>query len=138
MTHIDQITLAQRRQEALDMNAAHLDMARRLRGKMSVAIDAIVPELLKPSDINSLVKTAAELERKAGIDSEALQLRMSEGWVDESQKELKRSDTPTNDLAEVAAILAKAGALGDITRIGVKTTETKTTEMVAMGEEDDL
>lgn len=135
ITYCDQVTLAQRRQEVLDMNADHIAMATKLRQKMSVAIDAIDPFSLKPGEINSLMKTMAELERKARTDTMAVEAMQADGFVDADNPELKKSPTKQNDLSEVLSILLGAGALGDINAIGVRTTETKTTEVVVRGDE---
>lgn len=135
IAYCDKVTLAQRRQEVLDMNKDHIDMACRLRAKISRAIDSIDPDMLKPGEINSLMKTMAELERKARVDTIAVEATQSEGFVDADNPELKKSPTKQNDLREVLSILISAGALGDASAIGVRTTETKTTEVVVKGDE---
>ena len=135
ITECDRITLAQRRQEVLDMNKDHISMATRLREKLSSAIDSIDPVGLKPSEINSLMKTMAELERKARMDTIAVESQLADGFVDADNPELKNSPTKQGDLKEVLGILMKAGALGDVTHIGVRQTETKVTEIVAKGDE---
>ena len=135
ITECDCITLAQRRQEVLDMNKDHISMATRLREKLSRAIDSIDPVGLKPSEINSLMKTMAELERKARMDTIAVESQLADGFVDADNPELKKSPTKQGDLKEVLGILMKAGALGDVTHIGVRQTETKVTEIVAKGDE---
>lgn len=135
ITECDRVTLAQRRQEVLDMNKDHISMATRLREKLSSAIDSIDPVGLKPSEINSLMKTMAELERKARMDTIAVESQLADGFVDADNPELKKSPTKQGDLKEVLGILMKAGALGDVTHIGVRQTETKVTEIVAKGDE---
>lgn len=131
----DRVTLAQRRQEVLDMNADHIAMAAKLRQKMHVAIDNIDPFSLKPGEISSLMKTMAELERKARTDTMSVEAMQADGFVDADNPELKKSPTKQSDLSEVVGILLKAGALGDITQIGVRQTETKVTEIVARGDD---
>lgn len=130
----DRITLAQRRQEVLDMNADHISMASKLRAKLHTAIDNIDPLELKPGELNSLMKTMAELERKAHTDTIAVEAMRSEGFVDADNPELKKSPTKQGDLGEVLSILLKAGALGDMNSLGVRTTETKVTEVVMKGD----
>lgn len=120
----DDITYAQRRQEVLDMNRDHIDMAARLRAKLSTAIDRINPLELKPAEINALFKTAAELEKKARVDNISTEVQLRDSFVDNENPELKKSPTKQNDLSEVVQILLQAGALGDITTIGVRKTET--------------
>lgn len=126
----DRVTLTQRRQEVLDMNKEHIDMAAALRAKLKEAIDELRPSELKPSDLNSLLKTVTELEKKARIDTMERESIVSEGFVDNSNPELKKSPTKQNDLSEVVNILLSAGALGDAAQFGIRQTETKTTEIV--------
>lgn len=128
MQECDKITLLQRRQEVLDMNKEHVDMAARLRAKISSAIDQIDPAFVKPSEIASLARLATDLERKARVDSISQEELRRDMLTETENPELKKSPTKTNDLSEVVNILMKAGALGDITAIGVK--ETKTTQVV--------
>lgn len=131
----DRVTLAQRRQEVLDMNKDHISMARKLREKMHAAIDLVDPAALKPGELNSLLKTVTELEKKAHMDSMAIEGMQGDGYVDNENPDIKKSPTKQGDLAEVVGILLKAGALGDITQIGVRQTETKTTEVVMIEDE---
>lgn len=133
MQECDKITLMQRRQEILDMNKDHVDMAAKLRAKLSTAIDSIDPAALKPGEIASLARLAADMERKARVDTISQEEMRRDMMLDTENPELKKSPTKTNDLSEVVGILLKAGALGDITTIGVK--ETKTTQVV-VGDSD--
>jgi hypothetical protein len=128
MKYCDDITLSQRRQEILNMNKEHVDMASKLRAKLSDAIDMIEPSTLKPGEIASLAKLAAEMERKARVDTIAQEELRRDSMVDTENPDLKKSPTKQTDLSEVVGILLKAGALGDITTIGVR--ETKTTQVV--------
>ena len=127
MKYCDDITLQQRRQEILDMNKDHVDMAARLRSKLSTAIDMIDPMSLKPGEIASLAKLAADMERKARTDTIAQEEMRRDAMVDTENPDIKKSPTKQADLSEVVGILLKAGALGDITQIGVR--QTKTTEV---------
>ena len=127
MKYCDDVTLLQRRQEILDMNKDHVDMAAKLRSKLSSAIDMIDPRSLKPGEIVSLAKLATDMERKARVDTIAQEELRSNALVDTENPDLKKSPTKQSDLSEVVGILLKAGALGDITQIGVR--QTKTTEV---------
>lgn len=128
ISECDRMTVAQRRQEVLDMNADHIDMARRLRDKLSQAIDLVDPRQLKPSDLNSLLKTATDLEKRAHLDSivqdEAKHAATALTIIGEDNADLKVSETKKDDLGAVLSILMQAGALGDVTHIGVRKTET--------------
>ena len=128
MIECDKMTLLQRRQEVLDMNKDHVDMAARLRAKLSTAIDKIEPSMLKPGEIASLARLAADLERKARLDTINQEELRRDMLTETENPELKKNPTKQSDLTEVVGILLKAGALGDITTIGVK--ETKTTQVV--------
>lgn len=132
MAECDRITLEQRRAEILNMNKDHVDMAQRLRNKMSNAIDMIEPAALKPSDLASLMKLATDLERKARLDTMDQEALRRDMFVDNDNPSIKKSPTKQGDLAEVAQILLNAGALGSITQIGIR--ETTTREIVAKEE----
>ena len=127
----DRMTLAQRREEVLAMNADHIAMAAKLRAKMDTAIDKLRPEELKPSELNALLKTMAELERKAHLESLQFENQQMGGFVDNDNPEIKKSPTKQADLGEVLSILLKAGALGDVGAVGVR----QTTEVVIKGDE---
>ena len=109
------------------MNKDHVDMAAALRAKLNTAIEAIDPLALKPSEISSLAKLAADMERKARLDTIEQEELRRDSLVDTENPDLKKSPTQQSDLSEVVGILLKAGALGDITQIGVR--QTKTTEV---------
>ena len=111
MSEVDRITMLQRKEEILGMNKEHIDMATKLRDKLSTAINAIDPATLKPSDIASLMKLSTELERKARLDTEAQEELRNNLLVDTSNPELKKAQTKQGDLSEVLQILVKAGAL---------------------------
>lgn len=127
MRYCDEVTLLQRRTEILDMNKSHIDMATSLRNKLASAIDMIEPVALKPSDIASLMRISADLERKARIDTIAQEELVHDLTSDNDNPNLKKAPTKQSDLSEVVQILMKSGALGQIAGIGIK--ETKTTEI---------
>ena len=133
MVECDRITMLQRRDEILNMNKEHVDMAATLREKLRTSIEAIDPQALKPSEIASLAKLATEMERKARIDTVAQEEARQPLLLDTGNPNLKKNETKKDDLKEVMDILLKAGALGDITHIGVR--HTKTTE-VALVDKD--
>lgn len=133
MTECDKITMLQRRQEILEMNAEHINMAARLRSKLSAAIDAVDPLTLKPSDLSSLMRIATDLERKARVDEMAHDEMLRELSHDVDNPSLKKSPTKSGDLSEVVQILLNAGALGSVTQIGIR--ETTTREVVARSDD---
>lgn len=137
ISECDRLTIAQRRQEVLDMNKAHISMAAKLRAKLDLAIDLVDPATLKPSELNSLLKTVTELEKKAALDTvsqeEAMLASATAALGLNDNPDLKISETKHDDLGAVLGILLQAGALGDITHVGVRKTET--TEMIVAKEE---
>ena len=130
MTECDRITMLQRRDEILNMNKEHVDMAATLREKLRTSIEAIDPQALKPSEIASLAKLATEMERKARIDTVAQEEARQPLLLDTGNPNLKKNETKKDDLKEVMDILLKAGALGDSTHIGVRRTETTEVALV--------
>lgn len=125
MRNVDEITLAQRREEMLSMNATHISLARKVNEKINAALDAMVPTDMKPSEIASLMKTAAELERKARIDTEAQEELQRDLFVDPNLKNDKKQQKP-EDMSEILKILGDAGMLDSLV---VKKTTTTTTEL---------
>lgn len=120
----DRITMLQRRDEILSMNKEHVDMAATIRNKLKTAIDKIDENALKPGEIVALAKLAADMERKARVDTIEQEEARRPLVVDNDNPGLKKNLTKKDDLKEVMEILMKAGALGDITHIGVRRTET--------------
>jgi len=133
----DRLTMLQRKNEVLVMNKEHVDMAKRLREKLSVAINAINPSMLKPNEIGSLLKTADEIERKARIDTENQEVLRRNYTIDDSNPNLKKKQTNTGDLSEIVNILMQTGAIDKMSAIGVKETTTTTREVVATKAFDD-
>lgn len=127
--HIDEITLESRRQQIIDMNKKHVDMATKLNDKLMKAIDNIDPYALEARDINSLFKTAAELERKALLDKSADQTVITS--VDDNP-ELKKVDVDSGNIKEILQVLGGAGVLSNF---GVRQTTTTTTEVVVQDED---
>lgn len=126
MKHVDDITMLQRRDEILTMNKDHIDLAKKIRNKIDVAVDHMVPSELKPAEIVQLAKLSSELERSARVDTIAQEEMRNHLLIDSENPDLKKAPTKQADLKEVVDILLKAGALGEVTRIGVK----QTTEVV--------
>lgn len=121
--YTDSLTLAQRRSEILDMNKEYVDMAAALRGKVAKAIELVDPQAMRPSDISSLMKTAADIERKARVDTIAQEEMRAELTRGDDNPDLKKAPTSQGDLAEVIQILSAAGQLGTITQIGTRVTK---------------
>ena len=147
MDYCDSLTREQRKQAIVDMNNDHIDMAKRLRAKLSTAIDNIEPEFLKPSDISSLAKLSTELERKARLDNDeqeekSITRRAGYSVASGSAAELKKATTSQSDLGEVVSILLKSGALDGVlaahgaNKVGIKQQSTTTTEVVVAADDE--
>jgi hypothetical protein len=123
--HIDAAILERREAEIMSMNEQHVSMAARLNAKISKAIDMLSIEELTPKDINALIKTATELEKKGRLD----QMKPSTMFVDENP-ELAKNEIKTTDIAEILKVLGNAGVLENM---GVR--QTVTTEVVVKGDD---
>lgn len=127
--YVDELTMTQRREEILAMNKRYVDMSAKLSDKIGRAIDMIDPSLLAPKDINSLLKTANEIERKARLDQPtAPQLVLNE----DDNPDLKKMDVKTENISEILKVLGGAGVLNNF---GVRQTTTTTTEVVVQDED---
>ena len=134
----DRITMLQRKEEILNMNKEHIEMAAKLRQKLKDAIETINPESLKPSEIASLAKLAADMERKARIDAEAQEeiknSIIKQDFVGQQSPELKQPKQ--NNVQQVLQILLQTGAVKNVSAIGIK--ETTTREIVAKDNEGNI
>lgn len=128
--HTDELLLNERRNDIISMNEQHMSMAMRLNAKISQAIDGLDPQYLAPKDINGLMKTAAELERKAKMDQMEIIAAGNPNSGNDENPNLRKTDVKTSDIGEILGILGKAGVMGDF---GVK--QTTTTEVVVKGGE---
>ena len=133
MAECERITLLQRRNEILEMNKDHVDMAKALRGKLSAAITRIDPNTLKPAEIATLARVSTEMERKARLDTIEQEVQRNELVADNSNPDIKKQQTKQGDLPEILKVLVSSGAIKEITHIGVR----QTTEMVMLGKEDE-
>lgn len=125
--YVDDITLQQRREEIINMNKVHVDMATKLNSKLQRAINDIQPEQLTPNDLSKLLKLSTELERKARLDKPP----ESNVKLEDDNPELKKTDVKTENLGEIVDILSKSGVLGK--NFGVR--QTVTTEVVNKDDE---
>lgn len=132
---VDNLTLQKRQQEILSMNQKHVTMAMTLNEKLARAIERIDPEVLKPSELSSLMKIATDLERKARLDQVVVEQQASAavGVVDPSDRNSTKDQTAKKEeLQEVVDILMKAGVLGGVgSTVGVRQVTTTTTEVIS-------
>lgn len=117
----DRITLEQRRQEMLDMNKRHIELARIADSKVRAALESMDPRTMKPSEVNSLIKTMAQLERESRVDTIAQEELRSQITHGSDNPELKKSPTKVDEMGDVLNVLLQAGVL-DSASIGLKTT----------------
>lgn len=126
--HCDELVMKHRQDAIVDMNMKHINMAEKLRKKLDTAIDNLDPYAMDARDINSLMKTMAEVERKAyGDDTQPYAANV--GLT--ANKQVKDSTTKKEDLPEVLSILMSAGML-DSKKIGIE----QTTRVVVQEEDD--
>ena len=108
-----------------EMNEKQLSMAQRITEKLSTAIDAIQPEILRPGEIVNLMKVATELERRI---TTATPEKVESTAVDSKTKQV--AVTKAEDLSDVISVLKEAGLL-DNKVIGVE----QTTRLIAKEDE---
>lgn len=125
--YCDELTLKARQEQIIKMNEKHISMAEKINDKLKTAIDNIDPYALSAKDIQGLFKLATEIERKARLDEPDV---WKPAVVDDTNPELKKSPTKTEDLGEVIEILSKAGLLTG--QLGIR--QTTTTEVVVKDE----
>lgn len=113
----ERITLLQRRNEILDMNKQHIEMAAAVRKKLQVAIDNIDPMKLKPNEVVNLAKMSTSLEKDARLHTVEQEDLRRDLYFDNAA--LKRPQMKKDDFKEIVDILIQAGALGDVAQIGV-------------------
>ena len=116
--YVDELTRQHRAAAIKDMNEKHISMAEKLRNKLDRAIDALQPELMKPSEIATMVKTMAELERKAHLDREAEE----DAVVTLDNQSQGTRVTKKEDMGEILSILNAAGMLQG-KQLGIERTE---------------
>lgn len=119
MKECDRLTLEQRRQEMIDMNKRHIELANMVDSKLREALTAMDPRMMKPSEINQLIKTMAQLERESRVDTIAQEEMRAEMTQGVENPELKQSVTKKEDFAEILGVLKQAGVL-DNSDIGIK------------------
>lgn len=120
ISHCDEVTLVQRQQEIVDMNAANIALAAKMRQKVMSAIDYMVPSEMKPGEISTMVKTLADLENKARLNTIDVDAQRRESLAPAQNPNLKKVQTKKEDLSEVISVLAAAGVLDEVTKIGVR------------------
>lgn len=128
--YCDALTSKQRKEEIVDMNQRHIDMARLLNEKLYEKIQNLDVAHIDIKDLKNLMYIATELERKARVDIALVEEALNEekaGAVDIKNKAKENTDmTKKEDLKEIINILSNAGVLGN--KIGIK----QTTEVIAI------
>lgn len=118
----DRITLEQRRQEMIDMNKRHIELAGLVDAKVRSALAQMDPATMKPSELNQLLKTMTQLERESRIDTIAQEELRADITHGGDNPELKKSPTKQEDFAEILSVLKQAGIL-EASDIGFKKTD---------------
>lgn len=131
--HVDAEMLLDKKNLIIDMNNKHVTLASKMADKISKALEALDPAFMKPNEITQMVKAMTEMERKAKADLVDVEEQKLSIVKPNTAAGLKKTEVKTSDLGEIVGVLAQAGVLGDITRIGVKQTDSSgvSTELVA-------
>lgn len=114
-----------RRQAIADMHTAHLDLARKMSEKASEALKYLDASTMSAKDITSMLRTMVDIENKARLDQLQNDEKLAEVNSAAENPNLKTVESKQSDLGEIIGVLASAGVLGDITRIGVKAGHTE-------------
>ena len=114
-----------RRQAIADMHTAHLDLARKMSEKASEALKYLDASTMSAKDITSMLRTMVDIENKARLDQLQNDEKLAEVNSAAENPNLKTVESKQSDLGEIIGVLASAGVLGDITRIGVKSGPTE-------------
>ena len=114
-----------RRQAIADMHTAHLDLARKMSEKASEALKYLDASTMSAKDITSMLRTMVDIENKARLDQLQNDEKLAEVKSAAENPNLKTVESKQSDLGEIVGVLAAAGVLGDITRIGVKAGHTE-------------
>ena len=114
-----------RRQAIADMHTAHLDLARKMSEKASEALKYLDASTMSAKDITSMLRTMVDIENKARLDQLQNDEKLAEVNSAAENPNLKTVESKQSDLGEIVGVLAAAGVLGDITRIGVKSGPTE-------------
>lgn len=108
----------ERQEKMVEMSARHIRMSAKLQEKLELAIDLMDVEQLTPTALNSLMKTAAELERKTyEVNDQAYTPPVITNNGQNKEEVVKK-----DDLGEVMGILQQAGLFGSPKRVGVEQT----------------
>ena len=118
--HCDELTLAKRQKEIVDMNERHVDMATKLQKKIDLAIGYLNPADMKPSEISSMLKLATEIEAKARLSGADLYKPVI---MDDGNPELKQLPTDKGDIKQIVSILQAAGVIPKNATVGIETTQ---------------
>lgn len=124
----DETLIRNKQQQIVDMNKKHVDLATRLNDKIESAIENIDVYNLKPGELATLMKLATEMERKARLDQTVVE---APKVGDDTNPNLKKVETKTEDIGEIAKILMATGMINP-SHLGIR--QTTTTEIVAKEE----
>ena len=117
---VDDQLASLRRDNVVAMANRHVALAAKLQEKLELAVDKINPEYLKPSEINSLLKTMTDLENKVYLDKDIQEVKEWKPNVNGNAGQ-KAVSTKKSDLSEILSILGTAGVLN---KVGIETTTT--------------
>lgn len=117
--HCNEQVTKNRSKEIVDMNLKQKRLASTMLDKLEKAIEVLDPDMLKPSDINSLFKTMTEIQRRS-VEDEHVEWQPDIGLT--GKNAIADKPVKKDDLAEVMSILAGAGVL-QVNKIGLETND---------------
>ena len=91
----------------------------------SEALKYLDASTMSAKDITSMLRTMVDIENKARLDQLQNDEKLAEVNSAAENPNLKTVESKQSDLGEIIGVLASAGVLGDITRIGVKAGRTE-------------
>ena len=117
----------ERVKQVQEINTAQLNHANKMMELVGKALEVLQPEYMKPNEIVSMAKLAADMQRKV-VEYKPEQIEQP-GMTDRTTA--KQELTKKEDLTEIAEILIKTGALTGKT-IGIE----QSTKLVVKGGDD--
>ena len=110
-----------------EVHASQKRLAETMLEKVREAMDSIQPEYMKPNEIVNLAKLATEMQRRS---TEYIPEKVAQPAIVDKVSAAQEVTKP-EDLAEIAEILSRAGALGQT--VGIE----RTTRVVIKGGNDE-
>jgi len=131
--YCDEQLRTERAEKMRSLNEKNYSLASKLHEKLAIAVEEVDAHVLAadPRQLIAVAKLATELEEKVILDDKRNELAEYSPANTGAQKSEKTA-VKTSDMESILGILSKAGMLGSV---GIETTKTETTRVVAKGDE---